>query len=333
VTNTNNQDLHVIVSLEQLLNECFQHDKGHLPESVVAFLVGQLLQLASIEHPRWVLLEENICSMCLLVKDVDDCNVEDEGEDIVKSIKWRVMYHSKAILEYIPMKPLDCDFDHNKEYNHRLSNRMINLVALLLLGMDQMHGMSMLEVICINRYIRQKDMWSHAFRAIADGRLDRAICLLDCREHRAVVESYFESWSSGAWRQASMTMTSIGESELISLPEPRILFETKQGKEELSVKDLQQSTVQQLESFVEKYNHFLRLYSVSCLQDSLVVEENESNRLEGKSSLATESQCNQGSAIMGSNTIQKKYATSDNPVRYGKVVITVDEDSDDDDDW
>jgi hypothetical protein len=241
-----------IKTLKQLVNDCILYDKGAMiPEAVVAFLVGQVLQLA-MKHPKWVLVHHHgggyLGTLCLVRKCHDHRMVTEE-----MGCDWTLMYNSEAKLEYIP---------NTFDYNHRLSTMIVEIVVLLLLGIDvtlvgkRYNWKWTLDTMIVhNVYICHKTMWSTAFQAIMEGDSKRAIDILGCRENATMAESYLASmslWKNDAWRQASMAVAS-SPYQSNSLPEPRVLFDQHiiTSKDELELK------LQQAKLLVRRYEEML----------------------------------------------------------------------------
>jgi len=240
VDDTNQSETNV----KQLLDDCILHNKGRIPEPVVAFLVCQLLQLAINKHPGWVLEEIHHGNLEVL-RLVRHCDCGEMATTKVGSTtttsSWRLMYSSEAILEYVA-KDHDC--------NHRLYTMFVNLVALMLLGIDvtgdDYHVDKLNKMICNNLYIGQKNMWSTSFQAIMSGDFHQAISILSSNNHNNTImaHSYLDAlFKNDAWREASvMPMASSSASPSASssptfgsssLPEPRILlFESLTSSEE-----------------------------------------------------------------------------------------------------
>jgi len=245
VDDTNQSETNV----KQLLDDCILHNKGRIPEPVVAFLVCQLLQLAVNKHPGWILEDihhGNLDVLCLVRHcDCGEMTTANVGSTTTTKTtttsSWRLMYSSEAILEYVA-KDHDC--------NHRLYTMFVNLVALMLLGIDvtgdDYHVDKLNKMICNNLYIGQKNMWSTSFQAIMSGDFHQAISILSSNNHNNTImaHSYLDAlFKNDAWREASvMPMASSSASPSASssptfgsssLPEPRILlFESLTSSEE-----------------------------------------------------------------------------------------------------
>eukprot|EP00979_Chaetoceros_neogracilis_P016095 scaffold7034_cov257-Chaetoceros_neogracile.AAC.12 len=251
-------------SVQELLETRIRSGKGPLPETIVAFITSELVHLA-ITHPGWVLHRRDE----LETVDICNCNCG----------KWSLRYGHNTILESVP----------EDECNHRLSAMIVEIAALLLLGIERNDecniNIAMLKRIFDNRYISERLAWAAAFEALEQGDCKTMLSLLGNANIATRAAPLLGALLGGQSYCVPTSLNSKGSNplDLVTMATPTDLFQNAKAKVSDWSKELLAVELLKVKELVVLYESMLQAPREENVRDSDFVENDADTMCSGES--------------------------------------------------